>query len=244
MRNTVLIIGATSDISIELSKIYAKNNHDLILTARDTNKLNSISKYLKTNYNISVETLQFDIINFKSHQIFYDNLTNKPSIVILVSGYMTDQILCQKNFKNSLNTISVNYLGPVSILNIIAIEMKKKKSGSIVGVSSVAGERGRRKNYIYGSSKAGLSTYLSGLRNELNSFGIKVLTVKPGYVKTKMTKDLKLPNILVSKPDDIAKKIFVAEQNGKDVIYSKFIWKAIIFIINLIPEFIFKRTNI
>ncbi len=244
MRNTVLIIGATSDISIELAKIYAKNNHDLILTARDPNKLNSLIKYLKINYDINVEAIQFDIINFDTHKSFYNNLANKPSIVILVSGYMTDQILCQKNFKNSLNTISVNYLGPVSILNIIAIEMKKKKSGSIVGVSSVAGERGRRKNYIYGSSKAGLSTYLSGLRNELNSFGIKVLTVKPGYVKTKMTKDLKLPNILVSKPDDIAKKIFVAEQNGKDVIYSKFIWKVIIFIINLIPEFIFKRTNI
>jgi short-subunit dehydrogenase len=244
MRNTVLIIGATSDISIELAKIYAKNNHDLILTARDPNKLNSLIKYLKINYDINVEAIQFDIINFDTHKSFYDNIANKPSIVILVSGYMTDQILCQKNFKNSLNTISVNYLGPVSILNIIAIEMKKKKHGSIVGVSSVAGERGRRKNYIYGSSKAGLSTYLSGLRNELNSFGIKILTVKPGYVKTKMTKDLKLPNILVSKPDDIAKKIFVAEQNGKDVIYSKFIWKVIIFIINLIPEFIFKRTNI
>ena len=244
MKNSVLIIGATSDISTELAKIYAKNGYDLILTARDHKKLNFIYEHITTNYKVKVEVVEFDINNFNNHQTFYNNLTNKPSIVILVSGFMTDQSLCQNNFKNSYNTISVNYLGPVGILNIIAIDMKNRKKGSIVGISSVAGERGRKKNYIYGSSKAGLTTYLSGLRNELNSFGINVLTVKPGYVKTKMTQGLKLPKILVSKPSEIAKKIFIAEQSGKDVLYSKFIWKFIIFIISLIPEFIFKKTNI
>ena len=122
--------------------------------------------------------------------------------------------------------------------------MEKNKNGFIVGVSSVAGDRGRKANYIYGSSKAAFSAYLSGLRNRLFESKIQVLTVKPGFVATKMTDGLDLPEKLTAQPEEVAKDIFVAQQKGKDILYTKGIWRLIMLIIKHIPEFIFKKLSI
>jgi len=240
----VLIIGAKSDIAKEVAREYAKNGYNLYLAARDSNSLQDLKTDIQVRTKIEIELVEFDITKFDTHQNFYDSLPEKPLGVVVVSGYMNEQKVCQENWDESLNTINVNYTGAVSILNIIANDFEKNKRGFIVGVSSVAGDRGRKANYIYGSAKAAFSTYLSGLRNRLFESSVHVLTVKPGFVATKMTEDLDLPPNLTAQPEDVAKDIYNAQQKGKNILYTKSIWQLVMLIIKHIPEFMFKKMSI
>lgn len=240
----VLIIGAKSDIAKELGREYAKNGYDLYLAARNSESLEELSKDIETRTNSNVKLKEFDITKFKTHQKFYDTLEEKPLGVIIVAGYMAEQEECEKDWEKTLNTINVNFLGAVSILNIIANDMERNKNGFIVGVSSVAGDRGRKANYIYGSAKAGFSAYLSGLRNRLHESGVNVLTVKPGFVATKMTEGLDLPKKLTAQPEEVASDIYNAQKKGKDILYTKGIWKFVMLIIKHIPEVLFKRMSL
>jgi decaprenylphospho-beta-D-erythro-pentofuranosid-2-ulose 2-reductase len=240
----VLIIGAKSDIAKALARIYAKNGFNLYLAGRNINELENLKKDIKIRFNKNVQLKEFDIIKFDEHKNFYNNLEPKPIGTIAAAGYMTDQKECEKDFLKTLNTINVNYTGAVSILNIIANDYEKRKKGFIIGISSVAGDRGRKANYIYGSSKAAFSAYLSGLRNRLFSSNVKVLTVKPGFVNTKMTEHLDLPEKLTAQPEEVAKDIFNAWKKDKDIIYTKSIWRLIMCVIVHIPEKIFKRLSL
>ena len=240
----VLIIGAKSDIARNLAEVYGKNNYNLYLAGRKIHELEKFSDDLKKRNNIEVKLREFDITKFNLHKEFYASLEEKPFGVILVAGFYPEQKKAELDWEMSLKSINVNYSGPISILNIASNEMEKNQRGFLIGVSSVSGDRGRQKNYIYGSSKAGLSAYLSGLRNKLFKKGIHVLTVKPGFVETKMTKDLNLPKRLTAKPKDVAYDIFTAQQKKKDILYTRWIWRYIMIIVKSIPEFIFKRTNI
>ena len=240
----VLIIGAKSDIAKEVAREYAKNGYDLYLAGRNIDEMKDFENDIKIRSKADVKLKEFDITNFESHEQFYNSLEPKPLGVIVVAGYMAEQKTCENDWSKTLNTINVNFTGAVSILNIIANDMEQNKNGFIVGVSSVAGDRGRKANYIYGSAKAGFSAYLSGLRNRLYESGVKVLTVKPGFVNTKMTAGLDLPEKLTAQAEDVAKDIFNAQQKGKDVLYTKWIWKYIMLIIKSIPEFIFKKLSI
>lgn len=240
----VLIVGAKSDIAQEVAKVYAKNGYNLYLAGRDIDSLQSLKSDIEIKYQKEVELKEFDVADFKSHSKFYSNLEPKPTGVIVVSGYMPEQSEAEVNFEQTLNTISVNYTGAVSILNIVANDLEERKEGFIVGVSSVAGDRGRKANYIYGSAKAGFSAYLSGVRNRLFDSKVRVLTVKPGFVETKMTEHLDLPKKLTAKPKEVALDIFKAEQSGRDILYTKWIWGFVMLIIKHIPEGIFKRLSI
>lgn len=240
----VLIIGAKSDIAKAVTREYAKNGYDLYLAGRNINELEAFQNDLKIRSNVKVELKEFDITDFNSHNEFFNQLNPKPLGTIVVSGYMAEQKECENDFTKTLNTINVNYTGAVSILNIVANQYEKDKNGFIVGVSSVAGDRGRKTNYIYGSSKAAFTAYLSGLRNRLYESNVKVLTVKPGFVNTKMTEDLDLSKKLTAQPEDVALDIFNAQQKGKDVLYTKSIWRLIMLIIKHIPEWKFKGMSI
>ena len=240
----VLIIGAKSDIAKEVAREYAKNGYDLYLAGRNIDEMKDFENDIKIRSKADVKLKEFDITNFESHEQFYNSLEPKPLGVIVVAGYMAEQKTCENDWSETLNTINVNFTGAVSILNIIANDMEQNKNGFIVGVSSVAGDRGRKANYIYGSSKAAFSAYLSGLRNRLHESGVKVLTVKPGFVATKMTAKLDLPTKLTAQPEDVAKDIFTAQQKGKDILYTKPIWRVIMMIIKIIPEWKFKGMSI
>lgn len=240
----ILLIGAKSDIAKAIAREYAKNGYNLYLAGRNINEFEAFQNDLKIRSNVNVELKEFDITDFNSHEEFFNKLDSKPFGTIVVAGYMAEQKECENDFTKTLNTINVNFTGAVSILNIIANDMEKSKNGFIVGVSSVAGDRGRKANYIYGSSKAAFSAYLSGLRNRLFESKVQVLTVKPGFVATKMTAGLDLPEKLTAQPEEVAKDIFVAQQKGKDVLYTKGIWRLIMLIIKHIPEFIFKKLSI
>jgi len=242
--NTVLIVGAKSDMAKAIAREFAKEGFDLCLAARDIDSLQSFKSDLTIKYEKSVELLEFDVADFDKHDEFWTKLKDKVDGVIVVSGIMFDQKEAELEWDKSLEMISVNYSGAVSLLNMVANDFEKKKNGFIIGISSVAGDRGRKANYIYGSTKAAFSTYLSGLRNRLFEAGVQVITVKPGFVYTKMTEHLDLPQKLTATPEEVAKDIFKAYSKKKDILYTKSVWRLVMCIIRHIPESIFKRMSI
>lgn len=240
----VLIVGAKSDIAKATAREYAKHGYDLYLAARNVEELTDFAKDVITRTQRDVNLVELDILDFESHQAFYDDLKEKPLGVISAVGYLGNQQKAQIDFNEAKRIIDTNYTGVASLFNIIANDFEARRSGFMVGISSVAGDRGRKSNYIYGSAKAALTAYLSGLRNRLYDAQVHVLTVKPGFVATKMTEDMDLPEKLTAQPDTVAEDIFQAQQQGKNILYTKWIWKYIMMIIKLIPEWKFKGMSI
>ena len=240
----VLIVGAKSDIAKATAREYAKSGYDLYLAARNVSELEEFSNDVVVRSEKSVKLVELDILDYKSHQEFYDSLDEKPLGVISAVGYLGDQEQAQVDFTEPQKIIDTNYTGIVSLFNIIGNDFEKRKSGFMVGISSVAGDRGRKSNYIYGSAKASLTAYLSGLRNRLHDAQVHVMTVKPGFVATTMTKDMDLPEKLTAQPEEVAADIYKAQQKGNSVLYTKWIWKYVMFVIKKIPEWKFKRMTL
>lgn len=243
MSNSILILGGGSDIGLAIARVYASNGYNIFLTARNIKDIAFHQRELESVYKIKVTLLEFDILKLNSHKFFLESFDKIPENVVCTVGYMGEQIESQKSQDERILVIRTNYEGPVNILSEIANHFEENQSGNIIGISSVAGERGRATNYIYGSSKSGFTTFLSGLRNRLAKKNIHVLTVLPGPVETKMTQGMNLPKFLTSKPDIVAKKIYNAAIQKKNVIYIKSIWRIIMFLIKIIPERIFKFKN-
>ena len=240
----ILIIGAKSDIAKATAREYAKNGYDLYLAARNSEELETFVQDIVTRTERTVKTAELDILDYKSHQAFYDKLKEKPLGVISAVGYLGDQEKAQTDFGEAKQIMDTNYTGIVSLLNIIANDFEERRSGFIIGISSVAGDRGRKSNYIYGSAKAALTAYLSGLRNRLYDAQVHVLTVKPGFVATKMTEGMDLPERLTAQPEEVAEDIYKAQQKNKNVLYTKWSWRWVMLIIRNIPEFQFKKMSI
>ncbi len=240
----LLILGANSDVAHLVARAFAKEEKaNLYLASRDMEILGKRAKDITTRYEVKAVPLYFDATDYASHRDFYDNLNPKPDGVLVAFGYLGDQKEAQADFDKARKIIETNYLGAVSILEIIAADFEKRGHGFIAGISSVAGERGRQSNYIYGSAKGAFTVYLSGLRNRVSKRGVSVMTVLPGFIRTKMTKQLKVPERLLAEPNDIAEKIHKAIKR-KDIIYTPFFWKYIIIGIKAIPEAVFKRSDI
>src|SRR3989338_2755484 len=193
MTKYLLILGASSDIARPTAQRFAEAGYHLYLTGRNMEELKKDADYLKITFGIEAKAMFFDILDFKSHETFYNSLSPKPSIVLCAVGYLGSGKLASSDFNEAKKILDTNYTGCMSILDIVANDFENKKEGSIIGISSIAGDRGRESIFHYGSSKAAFSSYLSGLRNRLSKAGVHVLTVKPGFVRTKMTKELKLP---------------------------------------------------
>jgi decaprenylphospho-beta-D-erythro-pentofuranosid-2-ulose 2-reductase len=240
----VLILGASSDIAKSIAMEYAQKGYSLILAGRNLDEISKDANDINIRYNINAIPAFFDALDFNSHSSFFHSLNPKPVGVICALGYLGNQKDAELNFNESYRIIATNYSGCVSILNIAANYFENVKEGFIVGISSVAGDRGRGSNYFYGSAKAGFSEYLSGLRNRLHKSDIQVLTVKPGFVYTKMTKNLNLPKLLTAIPQRVASDIVKAQQTKKNVIYTPWFWRYIMIVIKLIPENIFKKLSL
>jgi len=240
---TVLILGAVSDIAEAIAYAYAERGDEIILAARNISRLERVSADMQIRFGKKPIVTEFDAVDFNSHAAFYQNLPKAPDTVVCVFGFMDENINAINNFTIAKQTIDVNYTGAVSILNIAANDLASKGKGTIIGISSVAGERGRQSNFIYGSAKAGFTAYLAGLRNYLFHKGVHVLTVKPGFVKTKMTANLPLNPKLTAQPKQIAKDVLRAADKKKNVLYSLWMWKYIMAIIKNIPEGVFKKLK-
>ena len=242
--SAVLILGASSDMATAIARKFAQDKFDILLAGRNVQQLSEFKTDLEIRYKVKAEVVKFDALDFANHESFYKNLPFHPDITICVFGYLGDQQKATANWKEAENIIQSNFTGAVSILNIISEDYKTRKSGVIAGISSVAGERGRQSNYIYGSAKAGFTAYLSGLRNSLHKFGVHVITVLPGFVYTKMTADLKLPPILTATPEQVALEVQKAVQKKKNIVYVKWMWRWIMLTIKNIPEGMFKKLKL
>ncbi|MBX6379675.1 MAG: SDR family oxidoreductase [Thermoflavifilum aggregans] len=241
---TALILGATSDIAQAIARELAAKQYDLILAARNMNYIERIQKDIQIRYGVQVKPKYFDATTYEQHDDFLKQTEVFPEVVVVCFGYLGEQKKAEANWDEAYQILATNYIGAVSILNLVAQEMEKRKQGIIIGISSVAGDRGRKSNYIYGSAKAGFTTYLSGLRNRLYTSGVHVLTVKPGYVTTRMTENMNLPKLLTTTPEKVAKSISKAIRKKKNTIYVKKIWWLVMIIIRCLPESIFKKLNL
>jgi len=227
------------------AEFYAKNGWNLSLAGRNViAELSTFSGRLKDDYGCEINLYELDILDFQSHTDFFKSFQQKPDGIICFIGLLGDQQKSEMDFNETKTVIDSNFTGIVSLLNIFANHFEEKEDGFIVAVSSVAGDRGRKRNYTYGSAKAALTTYLSGLRNRLADKNINVLTVIPGFVDTNMTKEIELPPLLTSTPESVARHIFKSQQNRKNIIYTKKIWRWIMFIMKAIPERQFKKMSL
>jgi len=241
----LLILGANSDVAYAVAKTYAKHKKaDIYLASRDMKLLEKKVKDLKIRYGVKTACFYFDAMDFESHLKFYQALDPKPDVVVYAAGYMPDQEIAQNDFKEAKKIFEINFSGAAAILEIVADDFQKRGHGFIIGISSVAGERGRQSNYIYGASKAAFTAYLSGLRNRLFKKNVQVLTVLPGFINTKMTEAMDLPGLLTAQPDEVAEDIYKAFRKKRDVLYTKWFWKWIMAVIKGIPEKIFKRMGL
>ncbi len=241
--STALILGARSDIAQALAHRFAREGYDLILAARNADSLAPAVSDLELRHQVKATAVEFDAAATDSHPVFYASLDPKPDVTICVFGYLGDADLARKDFGEAERIITTNYTGAVSILGVVAEDYEQKKAGTIIGIGSVAGDRGRQSNYHYGSAKAGFAAFLSGLRNRLTPAGAHVLTVKPGFVATQMTEGMDLSPALTAQPEKVADDVFRAYRKKKNVIYTLWMWRWVMLIIRSIPECVFKKLG-
>ena len=230
---SVLILGANSDVAKECAKLYLQKNFRVMMASRN---LKSMEDFIKENHLDSnkINLLYFDAVDFASHQKFYTELPFKPNVVLYSAGFLVQNEGAFQDFDKTLQMMHTNYSGAVSILNIIAFDKTNKNLERIVGLSSLSGVRGRKSNYIYGSTKAAFTTYLAGLRQELSSRNIKVNVFVLGYIRSKINEGLQLNQSLMMEPDYVAKKI--VDVGNYFVHVPNFKWKAIYLILKNLPE--------
>lgn len=238
----ILIIGATSAIARETGKIYAARGYDLHLLARDDERLQKIADDYRTRGAASVEYEQLDINNFKPAFKKAFQTMGQVDIALLAHGILPDQDQCNNDLDTAKEAFDINGTSTMLMLLWLSGIMEKQGSGTLAAITSVAGDRGRSTNYIYGAAKSAVSTLLQGLRSRLDGTGVRVLTIKPGFVDTPMTAAFD-KGFLWASPQTVAHGITKGIDNERDVVYLPGFWKYIMFIIRIIPERIFKKMS-
>jgi decaprenylphospho-beta-D-erythro-pentofuranosid-2-ulose 2-reductase len=240
----LLVLGGSSDIGRATAAMFAARGWRVQLAGRDSAALEREADDIAARTGASVSVHAFDTLDTAAIPAFVDGLPSLPDAVVCVIGVLGEQARAETDLDHATLVLRANFEGPALVLGAFANRLAARGSGTIVGVSSVAGDRGRASNYVYGSAKAGLTAFLSGLRNRLAKRGVHVVTVKPGFVRTKMTAGMKLPRLLTAEPDDVGRAIYAAVSSQKDVIYISVAWKLIMLVISSIPEKLFKKTSL
>lgn len=242
----ILIIGATSAIAREVAKIYALQQCHIFLVGRNEEKLHIIADDLRSRCAQTVNILAVEITNIETHQQIIEQADHSMEgidSVLIAYGSLPDQTACEADAGETLVELNTNFISVVALLTQLANDMEKRGRGTLAVISSVAGDRGRQSNYIYGAAKGGLSIFLQGLRNRLASKGVNVLTIKPGFVDTPMTAEFKKGLLWVS-AETLAQGIVKAIDKKRDVVYLPWFWWGIMLIIKSIPERIFKKLKL
>lgn len=243
----ILIFGATSAIAHAFSRLHTNSDTTFFLVARNPKRLEILRQDLIVRGAKSVEVAVADLNDTHKHNQLVKDATDKMKgidIALIAQGTLSDQKECEKNINIMLEEIQTNFSSPASLLTVLAEAMERQGYGSIAVISSVAGDRGRQSNYVYGSAKGGLSTFVQGLRHRLCMKNINVMVVKPGFVDTPMTADFKKGGFLWAKPEHVAKDIDRSLKKGKVTCYTPWFWKWIMLIIKGIPDPIFQRLRI
>lgn len=229
---TVLVLGANSDVAKEAIKLYIKSGCRVIAASRSTDELNTFVQQQGFANDVTVQ--YFDATAFDTHQQFYNNLLYKPNIVLYAAGFLKNNEAAMLDWESSFGMMKVHYCGAVSILNIIATNTKNNQLEKIIGLSSLSGVRGRKSNFIYGSTKSAFTQYLAGLRQYLFPRNISVHVIVAGYIRSKMTAGLNLSESLMLEPSFIAKA--VVHTPTRFIIVPGFKWKLIYSILKIMPE--------
>mgnify|MGYP006130741473 CR=1 FL=1 len=242
----VLIIGATSAIAEHCARIWATRGDELFLIARNEDHVQTIATDLKVRGASSVAINCVDLNELDRHVDLLDaaeNAMGGVDVVLIAHGTLSNQKMCELSVKETLAEIQTNALSTISLLTLIANKFEAKKSGTICVISSVAGDRGRASNYVYGSAKAMITAFTSGLRQRLHKSNVAVVTIKPGFVDTPMTSDFE-KGLLWAKPNRVAVKIIKAIDVNRAEVYVPSFWWTIMKLINIIPNKIFRKASL
>ncbi|RXH57961.1 SDR family oxidoreductase [Granulicella sibirica] len=245
-RKKILVLGATSGIAEATCRIWARQGASLFLVARNADKLAAVAADLRVRGAAFVDTAVADLDDTEGHPALLAHAINSLAgmdVAYLAHGVLGDQTAAEQDFNTAAQILHTNFVAPVSLLTWLANYCVQRHAGVLAVISSVAGDRGRKSNYLYGSSKAGLSAFLGGLRNRVDREGVTVLTIKPGPVKTAMTSTMKGSEKFAD-VDKVAQTIVNAVDKRVDNLYVPFQWQPIMFVIRNIPDRIFKKLNL
>lgn len=242
----VLVLGANSAIAQHTVRLLAARGTALYLVGRNPAQLDAVTKDAVTRGAVAVEQEALDLDDVTGHEGLIDRATTALGGldgVLLAYGILGDPKIREREWPEAHRVLHTNFVSAVSVLTLLANRFEAQNEGTLVVISSVAGDRGRQSNYIYGASKAGLTVFLQGLRNRLASSGVHVLTVKPGFVDTPMTVDFR-KNRLFASPEKVARDIMRAVDRGRYEIYTPGFWALIMLVVRSIPEVVFKRMKL
>ncbi|MBN8218330.1 MAG: SDR family oxidoreductase [Spirochaetes bacterium] len=245
----IAILGCESGIARACAHRWAREGWNLHLASRNKEEASRTAADLALRYGIQAKAWAFDAVDYPTHAGFWKKCAPAPTGVLAAFGTLGDHDRALRDGGAARFILDANFTGAVSILTAVADDFgaRKKKRASepffIAAISSVAGERGRRSNYLYGSAKAGLTAFLSGLRSRLQPAGIPVLTVIPGFVRTDMTAGVALPPLVTAEPDEVARAIVRSVKKRADVVWVRPVWRLIFLVLRHLPESIFKRLS-
>ena len=246
MSRRALVLGASSAIAQETARLLARDGDALFLVARDPAKLDAVAADLRLRGASKVETLVADLDDCAGHEAILDRAHSALGgidVALVAQGVLGDQQRAQAAWPETEHLLTANFLAPASLLTRLAERFERQRGGTIAAIGSVAGDRGRQSNYIYGAAKGALALFLQGLRNRLHGAGVRVVTIKPGFVDTPMTAHLE-KGLLFVKPAVVARGIHRALSGRGDVVYLPLFWRPIMFVIRAIPEPLFKRLRL
>lgn len=242
----VVIIGATSAIAEATARLYAARGARLFLVARNKNRLEDVAADLRVRGSQEVLHAVLDVNDVEGHAPVIEQIWSalgQVDVVLVAHGTLPDQAQCEVSVDVALKEFATNGTSTIALLTAMAPRFEAQRGGTMAVISSVAGDRGRQSNYLYGAAKAAVTTFASGLRQRMAKVGVNVLTIKPGFVDTPMTRDFK-KGALWAKPEAIARGIARAADRGRSVAYLPGFWLLIMLIIRHIPEFVFKRIKL
>jgi decaprenylphospho-beta-D-erythro-pentofuranosid-2-ulose 2-reductase len=242
----ILILGATSALAHETAKLFAKDGAEFVLVARSPLKLNDVASDLRVRGAKQVEALVADLSDISGHEQLIESALQFYSgldMVLIAYGTLGDQRLCEQSVEATLREFNNNATSVISLLTLLANVFERQRRGCIAVISSVAGDRGRQSNYVYGAAKGAVTIFTQGLRNRLAKKGVSVLTIKPGMVDTPMTAHMR-KGLLFANPKTVGRGIYEAMLKRKEIAYLPGYWRFIMWIIKSIPEPVFKKMNI
>jgi decaprenylphospho-beta-D-erythro-pentofuranosid-2-ulose 2-reductase len=242
----IAIFGAVSAIAQETAKLFAQKGDELYLLDLSIGRLEAVEKDIKTRFNNTIHIKEFNANNIEIHQAIFDSIVeemNGLDAVLIAWGTLPNQKEIEHNISKLVSEFTTNGLSVIAMASVAANYFEQQNYGTLAVISSVAGDRGRQSNYVYGAAKGTISLFMQGLRNRFGKTDIKIITIKPGMVDTPMTADMP-KNPLYSTPITIGKGIFEAMVNGKEIAYLPTYWRLVMFIIKHIPEFVFKKLSL
>ncbi|MBN2801318.1 MAG: SDR family oxidoreductase [Deltaproteobacteria bacterium] len=244
---STLILGATSRVASRVAHRYAAAGHDVVLAAIELEEAQALAADVRLRHQVKAVAIRFDATDFDAHPAVIAEaaqVLGGIDVALIAFGAMGDAARARQEFSAARQVIEINYSAAVSVAELLAAHMVARGKGTLIGIASVAGDRGRQSNYLYGSAKGALALYLQGLRNRLHKDGVHVLTVKPGFMDTRMTWGVDTGRVPVLSPEAAAEAIFRAAERGADVVYLPPFWRLIMGGIRAIPEALFKRMSL